>query len=209
MRVTVFGATGRTGRRVVLECLRRGHEVTAFVRHATALSPAPGLTVRSGDARDADAVAAALSGADAVLVCLAMADINVPATDFSDSVRTIVRAQEARGPDRLIVIGNSGVLPAPGGGYRFGEGLTPPKSNLAAEHIRNYETLRASSLRWTLMCPVWLKEEIPPGHARYAYDDLPAGPGETGYADLALTMVALIDTAASVGRRVGIISVDG
>ena len=54
------------------------------------------------------------------------------------------------------------------GGYRFGSGLTPPKSNLAAEHISNYETLRDSTLRWTLMCPVWLKEEIPPGHARFA-----------------------------------------
>ena len=125
---------------------------------------------------------------------------------FSDSVRTIVQVMTTQGPDRLLVIGNSGVLPAPGGGYRFGENLTPPKSNLAAQHIRNYETLRDSSLRWTLMCPVWLKEEIPPGHARCAYDDLPEGLGETGYADLALTMVALIDTPESVGRRVGIIS---
>ena len=101
-------------------------------------------------------------------------------------------------PDQLREIAEAGV--------KFVVNLAPPKSNLAAEHIRNYETLRASRLRWTLMCPVWLKEEIPPGHARYAYDDLPEGPGETGYADLALTMVQLIDAPESVGRRVGIIS---
>lgn len=206
MRITLFGATGRTGRLVLAECRRRDYEVTAFVRDAAALPSAPGLTVRAGDARDAEAVRAALAGADAVLVCLAMADINVPATDFSDSVRTIVQVMTAQGPDRLLAIGNSGVLPAPGGGYLFGDNLAPPKSNLAAEHIRNYETLRASQLRWTLMCPVWLKEEIPPGHARYAYEALPEGPGETGIADLAQTMVALIDAPEAVGRRVGIIS---
>jgi hypothetical protein len=162
-------------------------------------APAP----RASHRRRARDGRAALADADAVLVCLAMADITLPATDFADSVRTIVPVMTTQGPDRLLVIGNSGVLPAPGGGYRFGENLTPPKSNLAAEHIRNYETLRDSSLRWTLMCPVWLKEEISPGHARFAYDDLPEGPGETGNADLALTMVALIDAPESVGRRVG------
>jgi putative NADH-flavin reductase len=32
MRVTVFGASGRTGRQVVEQGLDRGHEITAFVR---------------------------------------------------------------------------------------------------------------------------------------------------------------------------------
>jgi len=36
MRVTVFGASGRTGRPVVGQALDRGHEVVAFVRDAAA-----------------------------------------------------------------------------------------------------------------------------------------------------------------------------
>ena len=127
MRITLFGATGRTGRLVLAECRRRGHEVTAFVRNAAALPPAPRVTVRAGDARDAVAVQAALADADAVLVCLAMADITLPATDFSDSVRTIVQVMKTKGPDRLLEIDNPDELTAPSSRYRFREELKQRK----------------------------------------------------------------------------------
>jgi len=37
MRITVFGATGRTGRPLVEAALGRGHEAVAFARDATKL----------------------------------------------------------------------------------------------------------------------------------------------------------------------------
>jgi putative NADH-flavin reductase len=33
MRILIFGATGRTGRELVSQALRRGHDVSAFVRN--------------------------------------------------------------------------------------------------------------------------------------------------------------------------------
>ena len=56
------------------------------------------------------------------------------------------------------------------------------------------------------MCPIALKEDIPPGSGKYMYEDVPPGSDETGYADLAHTMVTLVQVAESHGKRVGIAS---
>lgn len=206
MQVTIFGATGHAGALVVQECLSRGWQVRAFVRNAAKLAATAGLTIIEGNTLDAAAVRRAVAGADAVLGCLGMADITVPATDFSDGVKHIVAAMQAEGVRRFLMIGSANMLPHPAGGLRY-EHLTLPDwlRHITAEHIRNYETLRTSGLAWTLLCPAMLVDDIPADHVRYAFDDLPTGT-ETGYAALAATMVALIAEPAAVGQRVGIVS---
>ncbi len=52
MEIVVLGATGRTGRRVVEEALRRGHGVRAVVRDPATAALPQGVDVRAGDARD-------------------------------------------------------------------------------------------------------------------------------------------------------------
>jgi uncharacterized protein YbjT (DUF2867 family) len=54
MRITVFGATGGTGRRLVRQALDAGHAVTAVVRDPARLPiQAAALTVRTGHVPDA------------------------------------------------------------------------------------------------------------------------------------------------------------
>ena len=143
---------------------------------------------------------------DAVLCCLGMNNIAVPATDFSESVRHIVRAMELAPNRRLLAIAWAGVLPHLTGGYRNKEGLPQYLIHVSAEHVRNYETLRDSSLDWTLMCPAFLKDDIPVGRGRFEFEGLPQGSNETGYGDLAHTIVELISVSASHRKRVGIVS---
>jgi putative NADH-flavin reductase len=194
---------------VVDECVARGWQVTAFVRDRARLGRTD-VPVATGDARDAAAVRAALAGRDAVLCCLGMHDITVPATDFSESLRTIVQAMQSVGARRIVAIASAGALDHPAGGLRSEHGLPDWLRNVAAEHARNLRTLQASGLDWTLMCPVDLKDDIARGHARMALDGLPPGSGETGYADLAAAMVALaagdVALGAAIGHRVGIVS---
>ncbi len=147
-----------------------------------------------------------IAGADAALCCLGMNSIAVPATDFSESVTHIVRAMELTPNRRLLAIAWAGVLPHPTGGYRNKEGVPQYLIHVSAEHVRNYETLRDSSLDWTLMCPVFLKDDIPVGRGRLEFEGLPPGSNETGYADLAHTMVQLISVTASHRKRIGIVS---
>lgn len=205
MNVAVFGATGKTGSRLVAEALRRGWSCRALVKQGLGRCP-PTVWAKEGDARSLADVRETLRGTHAVFCCLGMADITVPATDFSDSVKTIVAAMKAEGVRRIIAIASAGVLPHPDGGYRSDHGLPAFLKNIGAEHVRNYETLRGSGLDWTLMCALTLYEDIAPGRVEIAYDDLPPGSDATGYDDLALTMVDLVGRTESFGRRVGIVS---
>ena len=71
MRILVVGATGAIGSAVVKAGLGRGHEVTAFVRSPEKLGALRGQDqVIVGDLADADAVAAAVVGHDAVISAL-------------------------------------------------------------------------------------------------------------------------------------------
>lgn len=203
----LFGATGRTGSRVLERAMAKGWQCRVLVRDKSKLADhAVPAAIVEGDVRSADDVAATLEGAEAVFCCLGLPDISRPTTDFSDGVRTIINGMQARNIRRIVAIASAGVLDHPGGGYRNKEGLPATFRHIAAEHERNYESLRDSGLEWTLMCPVTLVEDIPAGHALYAFDDLPGGSGETGYDDLAATMVDLVDRPESFGKRVGIVS---
>lgn len=56
MKITVLGATGRTGRPLVSELVRRGHDVTVLVRDP-ANYIAAGTRVVTGSATDRQALA--------------------------------------------------------------------------------------------------------------------------------------------------------
>jgi putative NADH-flavin reductase len=57
LRLTIFGASGRTGKPLVEQALNAGHEVTAFVRDPSKLTTKHGhLKVIRGDATDLAAV---------------------------------------------------------------------------------------------------------------------------------------------------------
>jgi len=216
MTVALFGATGRTGRRVLAEARRRGWPVRALVREAYKLPAAPGLELLVGDARDSGAIdevlrpAAGAPPVRAVFCTLGMADISVPATDFSDSVRAIVAGMRRAGVRRLLAVASAVALDDARGGYRGEHGGPEVLRHITAEHLRNHRTLRQAGdewgLAWTLMCPVNLVDDIPAGHAQQAFDALSAGSGETGTPDLTLAMCDLLDDPAAHGHRVGIVS---
>jgi len=67
MKLTIFGATGRIGGHLLSWAVDAGHDVHVLARSPQALRPRDGLTVTGGDVLDPAAVAAVISGADAVL----------------------------------------------------------------------------------------------------------------------------------------------
>ena len=75
MRITIFGAAGDVGSRVVTEALSRGHEVTAVVRNPTQFSKLPAEAIaRSGDAGNAENVARLIAGQDVVISAIRPSD---------------------------------------------------------------------------------------------------------------------------------------
>jgi putative NADH-flavin reductase len=103
MRLTVFGATGRTGRHVLTQGLRRGHQLTACTRRPQALDDPTALAaVVQGDARDPHTVRTAIDGADAVISTIAGGTRQDPHR-LTDATRVITQAMADLGVRRLVV----------------------------------------------------------------------------------------------------------
>jgi putative NADH-flavin reductase len=109
MKLTVFGASGRTGRPLVEQALAAGHEVTALVRDPARLPIMhERLHVVRGDVQDAAKVEQAVAGADAVLSALghtpsSSKDVQAVAT------RNIINAMHKHGVKRLVSLTGAGI----------------------------------------------------------------------------------------------------
>ena len=108
MRVIVFGATGKTGRRIVRRALDQGHEVTAFGRSVDRLDAEASLSTFRGDVFDAGAVAEAVAGHDAVIVALGSTGLR-DTTTLAAGTANIAEAAAGAGVARLVVISAAGV----------------------------------------------------------------------------------------------------
>lgn len=108
MKLTVFGATGGTGRLVVEGALAQGHQVSALVRDPGKLGiQDPALSVVQGDVLDAAAVEAALQGADAAVISLGNT-ANNPDYVVSEGTKVIVAAMQKLGVRRVITVTSIG-----------------------------------------------------------------------------------------------------
>ncbi|OWA33555.1 quinone-binding protein [Saccharibacillus sp. O16] len=122
MKITVIGATGATGRKVMERALELGHEVIAIARRPEAISSAERLTVRQGDVFDESSIAAAIAAdTDAVISCIGPAGHSSrsrtgargilstlaanfsPGTVMSEGMANILKACQGAGVTRLVM----------------------------------------------------------------------------------------------------------
>ncbi|GGV21160.1 hypothetical protein GCM10010495_40750 [Kitasatospora herbaricolor] len=114
MRITVFGAAGNVGSRVVAEALSRGHQVTAVVRDAARFAELdPAALARTGDAGEAEDVVRLSKDQD--LVISATRPAPGREGEFAATTRALL-AGLARTGVRLLVVGGAGSLTVPGSG---------------------------------------------------------------------------------------------
>jgi putative NADH-flavin reductase len=108
-RILVIGASRGISLEVVRQALERGFAVRALARSAARMaSSAPNFAKRGGSALDADDVAAALAGVDAVVLTLGMRPgmemLFGPVRLFSAATQVIVPAMERTGIGRLTCV---------------------------------------------------------------------------------------------------------
>jgi putative NADH-flavin reductase len=195
VRVTVFGASGRTGRQVVGQGLDRGHEITAFARDASRFGTShERLTIVEGDARDPEAVAAAVRASDAIISVLALMKAE-DEPEYSEATRAIVKAAQHEGVRRIVVTANNDV---------FGDDeVTGEFVGHAREHRRNRETLKASGLDWTIVAAGWVVDE--PGIGSYqAVVDAKAAKGKIAPADFASAVLDALERDDWIIHIVGV-----
>lgn len=158
MKLSVIGASRGIGRKVVEEALERGHRVTAMSRSSSAMGiDNDGFTAIDGDATNATDVAAAIAGADAVILTLGVpkdARVLKATTLFSDATRTLIVAMEEAGIARLITVTGFGA------GDSRDKLSTPERLTQKAFLGRAYadkdlqeQLIRDSALDWTIARP--------------------------------------------------------
>jgi hypothetical protein len=152
MHITLYGATGNAGSRILTEALSRGHQVTAIVRDPASLAPRDELTITAGGVTSIDEIAAQIKGSDAVVSALG------PGPDepgkLVSLVDPLIAAVAKNGGPRLLVVGGAGSLFVAPGVTVIDSGYLPPEwLGIAKAHAEVLEHLRASSIDWTNFSP--------------------------------------------------------
>ena len=174
LRLFVVGATGRTGRALLDLGLSRGHHLTAFVRSPHKLSTRhPHLSVVEGDPLQAEALARALPGHDAVVSALGPrpADALRATTLLSTGALSTVAAMRAAAIRRLAVV--SAAFLFPGGGPLVALGRFLLRAHIADTRAMEH-TVRHSGLGWTLVRPPRLVDSADDSY-RAEVNQLPSG----------------------------------
>ncbi len=156
MRITVFGAAGNVGSRVVAEALSRGHEVTAVVRDPARFHELPAAAnARAGDAGNIEDVAEVSTGQDVVI------SATRPASGSESEIVATTKALMdglARTGVRLLVVGGAASLLVPGtGGTTVIDDpnfLPASARDVAKASLDQYEVCRAEArVDWAYLCP--------------------------------------------------------
>lgn len=206
MRLTVFGATGRTGRCVVEQALAEGHEVVAAVRRPQAMHSADRLEIRRCDVSEADAVTSAMSGGDVVVSCIGPASNRHPGTVISDGVRHLIAGCTANGIARFVfqdglMVGDGREFSVTGRMQLMVAGRL--FTTLRADKVRAEAAITNCSLEWVIVRAPFLRDRSAPG--------VIAGPAarvtpakSISYADCAATLLKAATTPDWTRRIVNV-----
>ncbi|BDB72280.1 NmrA family transcriptional regulator [Comamonas thiooxydans] len=165
MKVTLFGATGKTGPYLIEEGLKRQMDITVFARTGSEFDD-PRVKVVRGSLTDNKALRAAICGADAVVSALGPTRFPHPqGMPITTATKAIIAAMKDEGVSRFVAT-STGTAPDVGDTYdwkirlpalliRFAMATTYRDIIGLAEAIRN------SGLDWTMVRLAVLNHSAP------------------------------------------------
>jgi putative NADH-flavin reductase len=195
MKIVVLGSTGMVGSCIVTELNARGHEVVGASR------------ANGTDVIDPVAVAAAASGADAVVCATSARGVDYT---LADVARSVVEGMRASDSTRLVVVGGAGSLEVTPGVRLIDTPEFPEEYK--AESAQGVEALAVyrgvDDLDWTFVSPAAF---IHPGERTGSYrlggDQLLAdanGNSEISAEDYAIAIADLLEQGSHGRERVGV-----
>jgi putative NADH-flavin reductase len=211
MKLTIFGASGGTGKQLVEQALARGDEVIAFVRNPLKIAIGhPHLKIAAGELTDAEAVARAIAGSNAVLSALGPKMGRGPSSKpITMGILNILAAMKRHSVQRLVLSWGPSI-PSPN------DNLTLPfkllyalvKLTSKSAYLESSDVnvaLHSSDRDWTIVRVMAPNNKPKTGNIRIGY----LGKGQVGIkisrADLAEFMLEQIEDAKFV-RQAPVIS---
>lgn len=171
MKLIVFGATGGVGQHFVEMAVQQGHEVTAFVRTPGKLRTKDGVTIVQGDAFDAEAVAAAIPGHDAVVSCVGSSTGMKKSNDLERMGRNIADGMVAAGVKHFVYCASAGVngeIPGIAGKMMMKMLANPLKDHRAA-----LDYYLSKDFTYTIARPMGLKDDALTTSYSESFDSVP------------------------------------
>ncbi len=156
MNVVLFGATGMIGQRILNELIAREHNVKVVARNPEKITTNGNVSAVKGDVMDAESVAAAAKGADAVISAYgpgaaALAD---PYKLMEDSTRSLIAGVKEAEVPRLMMVGGAGSLMVGPGLDLIDSGHLPDEwKPIAIAHRDVLKILGESDVNWTSLAP--------------------------------------------------------
>jgi putative NADH-flavin reductase len=157
MNILLFGATGGTGKEVLLQALEQGHNITVVVRNPLKVTiQSERLKVIQGDILTSN-LELAFRGQDAVICCLG-APANKAGTLRSKGTQNIIDAMKKANVNRLLCQTSLGfddsieVLKCTS--FLFKNIIVPfVLKSTFREHLLQEKAIKESGLNWTIIRP--------------------------------------------------------
>ena len=209
MIITVFGATGQVGKRIVRDALAQNFKVKAFGRNVEPFIDESlrnkNLVPIKGYVFDAHEVFDAVKGSDVVLSALG-GSIDTNNKTRSLGIKSITEQMHKAGVKRIITVGSSAVLRDDDYGFEVNDPKYPALYRpVGLEHLKAYEYLSASDLNWTIVCCPSITDEDANGHYIIS-EDYPPTPNlfTVKAGNIADFIIKEIKSNSHLKKRVGI-----
>jgi putative NADH-flavin reductase len=169
MKIALLGATGRTGKCIIEEALKRGHKISAIARNTEKLKDL-NISITEGTPYDYETIARAITGCDAVINTLNISrksdnpwsPLAAPKDLISKSATHALKAMEKAGIKRFVALSTIGA----GRSWKKAPGILKfivSISNLKhafLDHGKQEEILEKSSMDYTICRAPMLSKEI-------------------------------------------------
>lgn len=202
MTLALFGATGKTGSRVLEQALAEGHKVNVLVRSPGKLGRSSDtLTVIEGDMMNGDDVRKTVEGTDAVIMAAGPVKSS-PKNMLEVSAGNIVSAMKQFGVTRIVWLTGAGVTDE-----RDGKSVSRViiralmkvvAGSVLSASERAYDIVKDSGLDYTVVRPPMLADE--PGGIGFSAGYKPPKPIPVGRGDLAAFLLSVAVNDEFVGE---------
>jgi putative NADH-flavin reductase len=146
MKLTVLGASGKTGSAIVTQALEAGHSVNALVRRSNALESRSNLNVIVADVTDPQDIAKASQGTDVIISALGAMGGSL----MTDAVNAVITSSKTTGVKRFILLSSFAVRKEQmTSGMKLIYGLVMGKA--IKDKSASEALLRNSDLDWTIV----------------------------------------------------------
>lgn len=195
-------STGGSGRLILKDATRRGHQVTAFARRAASLDDVTGLSrIVEGDGRDRAALERAVAGQQGVIMVVGGGEEPDVVTGIA---RALAEVMESLGVSRLVGASAYGLVAERP--YVLASLVRRIFRTTFADQLAADRIIEASNLDWTILRATRLTKGGSRRPARLSTDLFTSGPyslSRTAYAH------ALLDLAENRSHSRQIVNITG